>query len=121
MKKVISGVVLSLMFFMFFAAPALVQADSFSSPNLQAPTATQVESLTSLMELVETIVNWITIFVLAIAVLMLIIAGFMWMTAGGSQDKVDTARRMLIYSLIGIAIVVAAQGLVMLIKNVLGA
>lgn len=40
-----------------------------------------------------------------------IYGGFLWMTAGGSKDNVDKARRVLTQAIIGLAIVLLTRGI----------
>lgn len=43
-----------------------------------------------------------------VAVVIILIGGFKWMTAGGSQDKVDEARKLIFSGIIGLAIIFAS-------------
>jgi amino acid transporter len=43
-----------------------------------------------------------------IAVSLIIYAGFMWMTAGGNEEKTKTARQILIAAVIGLIIILSA-------------
>lgn len=46
-----------------------------------------------------------------IAVLMILIGGFKWMTAGGNDDKVGEARKIIVAGIIGLVIILAAWGI----------
>jgi len=46
-----------------------------------------------------------------IAVLMIVIAAIMWMTSGGDDDKITTARKMLVWAIIGLIVVGLAYGI----------
>ena len=46
-----------------------------------------------------------------IAVVIVIYAGFLWMTAGGSQDKIDDAKKWLSGGIIGMVIVLSAYAI----------
>ena len=48
----------------------------------------------------------------AVAVIMVIVAGFKYMTSGGDSGKVSSAKNTLIYAMVGLAIAVLAQALV---------
>ncbi len=50
-------------------------------------------------------------FLAIIAVIMILIGGFKWMTAGGNEDQVAQARQILLASIIGLAIILAAWGI----------
>ena len=44
----------------------------------------------------------------------------MFVTAGGSPEKVTTARNVLMYALIGLAVAVLAKGLIALVAKLAG-
>jgi len=70
-----------------------------------------------LVALIETIGNWIFTILLGVVVIMLILAGFFWVTAGGNPENVKKASDMLRDALIGVAIALGAKGLVAVIKG----
>jgi len=45
------------------------------------------------------------------AIVIILIAGFEWMTAGGNEDRVKTAQKRLQYGLIGLVIIFLAYGI----------
>lgn len=48
----------------------------------------------------------------ALAIIMVIVAGFKYITSGGDSGRVGSAKNTLIYALVGLAIAVLAQALV---------
>jgi hypothetical protein len=46
-----------------------------------------------------------------IAVLLMLYAGFTWMTAGGNEEKVTTAKRTILYAVIGLAIIMTSYAI----------
>jgi len=48
----------------------------------------------------------------SLALLMFIYGGFIWMTSGGSKDKIDKGRKTLIWAVLGLVIVFVAYILV---------
>ena len=60
----------------------------------------------------KTIINLFTAIVGVIAVIMVIIAGFKYITSGGDSAKLTSAKGTLVYALVGIAIVALAQAIV---------
>jgi len=58
--------------------------------------------------IVDTVITWVQTIVFLIAILMIIWAGFTWMTAGGDEEKIKTARSMLLWALVGIAVALFA-------------
>lgn len=65
---------------------------------------------------------WKFVYMLAIGIvpLMAIVAGFMFMTAGGNPEKVNKARDLLLWLAVGTAIVLLAGGVVQLIRKIMG-
>ena len=74
----------------------------------------------SVEELIERLINFIFIAGIAIAPLMILIAAYNFITAGGDPKKVQTARNIILYTLIGLVIVILSKALVILVKNLLG-
>ena len=62
------------------------------------------------VEIITNIVTIVLAFLGLIAVIIILIGGFLWMTAGGNEDKVKKAKTMMIQGLIGLIIVLAAYG-----------
>lgn len=57
------------------------------------------------------IVNLVLGFLGLIAVVIILIGGFKWMTAGGNDEKVGEAKKLLIAGLIGLVIILLAWGI----------
>ncbi len=68
----------------------------------------QVQTVSGLCEIFFRIVRTFSGVVFAVAVLMLLWAAFLFITQGGNEEKVKTARNYLIYALIGLAIATLA-------------
>ncbi|MDD5693667.1 MAG: pilin [Patescibacteria group bacterium] len=62
----------------------------------------------SLGDFLVSIQNWLLGFVGALAVLFIVYGGFLYMTSGGNQQKVDTAKKTLTYAIGGLIIVILA-------------
>lgn len=94
--------VAGLMVFQFvpaFAQPADIASDA---PGFIAD---RTGGATSLRQLVLTIVNYVLTFLGVIAVLMIIYGGMLYVTAAGQQEKVDKGKKILMYTIIGIIII----------------
>lgn len=52
--------------------------------------------------------------------ILIIYGGFLWMTAAGIEDKITKAKKLILASVIGLAIVMAAFGIATFIINALG-
>ena len=72
-----------------------------------------------MIDALESLVDWLFTILLIIAVIFLVIAAFSFVTASGDPDKVGKARRFVLYALIGVAVAVAARGLVALVHLIM--
>ena len=70
-------------------------------------------------QLLDAIVNFIFTIGMVIAPLLLIIAGFLFVTSAGQPEKVKTAKTMMIAALVGLAVLLLAKGLVNVIISIL--
>jgi hypothetical protein len=57
------------------------------------------------------VINFILLFLGILAVGLVLWAGFLWMTSGGSEDKIDQAKKILKNGIIGLIIVLSAWGI----------
>lgn len=73
----------------------------------------------SFTELVENIITWIVNIGISVAIIMIIYAGLLFMTAAGEEEKITKARKALIWSLIGLAVLLIGKGFVSIIKDIL--
>ena len=52
-----------------------------------------------------------------IAVVIILLGGFKWMTAGGGEDKVAEAKKLMTAGVVGLAIILAAWGITVFVLN----
>src|SRR5947209_5410765 len=62
--------------------------------------------------LITDVLQILSVVIGLVAVIMIMIGGFHYVTSGGSQEKVKKAKETLLYAIIGIIIVVLAQTIV---------
>ncbi|MBU1255847.1 hypothetical protein KKE74_00965 [Patescibacteria group bacterium] len=84
------------------------------------PIDSGIDRMSDLVDLIRNIAGWFQAIVLIIAIIMIMYAGFLWMTAGGDDEKLGTARKTLIYGLVGIAVVVLAYTATAIVTNLMG-
>jgi hypothetical protein len=70
-----------------------------------------------LLSTVVNVINWILGFLVLIAVIIILIGGFKWMTASGNEEKVGAARKTIISGIIGLIIVLAAYAIASFVIN----
>lgn len=83
-----------------------------TSGQFQNPLTSQ-----SFEALVQSLANWVAAIALPIAAIFIIYSGFLFVTAGGNQTKVDAAKTTFYWTIIGTAIVVGAWTLATAIVN----
>lgn len=71
-------------------------------------------------DLKETVLNIIT-FVLGllglIAVIMILYGGFVWLTAGGNEDKVGSAKKIISAAIVGLIVILLSWAIVTFVVN----
>lgn len=116
--------------------PALVPATSYAGPiagcnNLDQQVQNGISNATGdsntcggggtvqsgISAIAKTAVNILSIVVGAAAVIMLIYAGFRYISSGGESGSVSSAKNALIYAIVGLVIVALAQVIVHLVFN----
>jgi len=70
--------------------------------------------------LVENILNFLWKLAWAVAPILIVYAGFLYITSAGNEDKVKTAQKTLVWALVGFAVVLIASSVPAIIKDFLG-
>ncbi len=70
-------------------------------------------------EVINSIIDFIFKISIVVAPLMIVWAGGLYITSAGSEDKIRTARNIIVYALSGLAVVLLAKGLVAIIIQIL--
>jgi hypothetical protein len=71
-------------------------------------------------ELIDAIIKFIFYIAIVIVPLMLIIGAFYLLTAAGDPKKIGTGKNVIIYTLIGLVVIMLARGLIAVIESVIG-
>jgi type IV secretion system pilin len=103
----------------FVASPAPVYASAFNSTNATKQACSGINGTegagdcaapgTTLTTLIRTVLNLLSAFIGVVAVIMIMLSGFKFVTAAGDAGKVATARSTMIYAIVGLIIVAFAQ------------
>jgi hypothetical protein len=67
------------------------------------------DATTKINDIVHTIVNLLSALVGIVAVIMIIIGGFRYITSGGNDASVTSAKNTILYAIIGLVVVALAQ------------
>lgn len=71
--------------------------------------AGQAEGEDTINGIIATVIDIFSVVIGVVAVIMIIMAGFKYITSSGDSSKVSSAKTTLIYALVGLAIVALAQ------------
>jgi len=96
----------------------MASATSTGLPVPPAPPGTS--TATDANELLVIVTNWILGIVGAVAVLFIIYGGFRYITAQGNSQQMDTAKNIIIKSIIGLVIIIVAYVIVNVVVGALG-
>jgi hypothetical protein len=69
--------------------------------------------------IISKIINTVMLFLGIIAVVLVLVAGFKWMTAAGNEDQVSSAKKLLGQAAIGLVIILASWGIAQFILDTL--
>ena len=70
-------------------------------------------------ELVENILNWVLGIAGSVALLMLIAGGVMYATAAGSEEKLKSAKKTVLYAILGVVIVILSYSMIKVLHAIL--
>ena len=71
----------------------------------------------SMQKLIANIIKWVLALLGLVLLIIIMIAGFRWMTSGGDNSKIQKAKQMLVQAVIGFAIILASYVIVSLIMG----
>jgi hypothetical protein len=109
LKKHLSKLFVPL-FLICFTIPLLAQAWVMENPF----------KFDTFTELSYAIINFLFYLALAIAPIMIIIAGFYFVTSTGDPAKIDTAKKIILWTLIGLLVIMSSKGLIALVHKIFG-
>lgn len=105
MKKLFAGILTLAFVALPMVASAQVTIKSETGTTFGLGTA-------NLEDTVVQIVQWVLTLLGLIAVIMILYGGFVWLTAGGNEEKVASAKKIISAAIIGLIIVLLAWAIV---------
>jgi len=72
---------------------------------------------TNVQSIIKTVINIFSFVVGVVAVIMIIVGGFRYITSGGDSGNVSNAKNTIIYAIIGLVVVALAQLIVQFVLN----
>jgi hypothetical protein len=101
----------------FIPMAALAQSTSANNATISSP----ITTLQGLVNLMCKAFDYLFYGLIALSIIMVVIAGFNYVTAGDNAEKVSKANKMILYAAIGIAVALLARGIPLIVANFLGA
>jgi hypothetical protein len=77
-------------------------------------------TIDTILEILKRVLSWFTAIVGIFAILMLLYAAFLFLTSAGNEEKTATAKKTLLYAVIGIAVAILAYVAIGFVSNLLG-
>jgi len=109
MKKLLPNVIVFLALLSVLAIPQLVSAITLDV-GINYGTATGLGTK-DIRETVAAIIQVALGLLGIVAVVIILLGGFKWMTAGGADDKVQEAKKLIISGIIGLVIILTAYAI----------
>jgi len=88
---------------------------------LAAPLPKPITSLQQIIDKITLASEWLFGFIVVIAVVFLLYAAFLYLTAGGNEEKLKQAKNIIIYVVVAIVVALVAAGVVNIVQNFIGA
>jgi hypothetical protein len=123
LKKLLMSLFVAVLAFSFVISPVLADTTTPSDPfGVNAVGNNLNLGSKDLKATAGSIINVALGFLGLVAVVVVLIGGFKYMTAGGAQDKIDNARKYIISGIIGLAIILSAYAITsFVVSNILNA
>lgn len=112
-----TGKVFLAVFLLFglIAAPALAQVTEYGLGEAQAAGFGQATLIVLVLNIIRIVLGLLGL----IAVILLLYAGFLWLTAAGNEDQITKAKKVIKQAIIGIVIIFASVAIVSFVINAL--
>jgi hypothetical protein len=117
-KKMLKGLIVVAMV-LAIAVPALISAPSASAQiNFGLNYANQTGlANTDPRQIAANVINIALACLGILAVVIILVGGFKWMTAGGNEEQVEEAKKILVAGVIGLVIILASWGIATFVLN----
>jgi hypothetical protein len=105
-KKVLATLGISLI--------SLMAASSAFATSLENPLSGGV------IDVIYSVIDYVASMIAGLVVLMLVIGGIMFAISAGNPGRIETAKKIILYAIIGAAIALGAEGIIQLLRTIIG-
>jgi hypothetical protein len=117
MKKLLS---------LLLTSPVVLPAITFAASGsgitdvIEVPQGARNWRFTNFLNVVNTIIDWMFTILLVLSVVFILWAAFKYLTAGGDEEKVGAAHKMLLWAVVAIAVALLSQGVIFIVQELVG-
>jgi hypothetical protein len=107
---------------LFFAATAMVLIlPAVVGAQYNPTNPGTLPDSTSVNDIIIDVINWVLAFLASLSVLMIVVSGIMYITSGGDETRIGSAKKWLTYSIVGLVVALLSYVIVRTIGAMLGA
>ncbi|MFC1622472.1 hypothetical protein ACFL1Y_00560 [Patescibacteria group bacterium] len=110
----LSVIIVSISFAVFFYFSQSALAQNYGEDTLENINVPRAELILSIIRIINIVLGFLGL----LAVILVLYAGYLWMTAGGNADQVSKAKKILINGVIGLTIILLSFAITMYIFNI---
>jgi hypothetical protein len=114
MKNAIKKILVSCNVFISLLVVGINNVSAQVTVNITNPIATSDFSV-----LVSNFLKWILSVAGALTLLMLITGGVFYITSSGNEQKIETAKKMIIWTILGLMLILASYSIIVVLDKVL--
>lgn len=100
-------------------ASLLVASLAMAQGLIPGPGDSPIKRVEDIMRVLNTFINWMFSILIVVAVIFIIYAAFLYLTAGGDPEKVSNATRQLIYAAVAIGVAFISTGIRFVVEQLL--
>jgi len=86
-----------------------------------AATTPPITKVQGLIDLMCSVFDYMFYGLIALSIIIVVVAGFNYVTGGDNPEKVSKANKMILYAAVGIAVALVAKGIPLIVGNFLNA
>ncbi len=101
-------------------SPKFVFSTDYSTATLKSKAFNDLSKISSVDDLMSRGINAMVMFMGSIALALVVYAGFLWMTAGGNESKIEKARTIMVWTMLGTVAIGASYAFVRFIVGIFG-